>query len=422
MNGVRYAANQAQRPEFAQLEVPITQTLYLDDLGQFEMHSHSLYPGNIRFDFEIKGNQTGMATIDTLFWRNGIEIERADGAVAKQLYADQTFLVPSLLREKAQHFRDLDTPLEFNGKYEFKAFEDSFGRPASATIDSVSKRIVAARSGTTLYQYTQSSPTHWNVVVSNSGGTTALWEIESEVIGTRELSLRFDSPYQEKTPRGAPRLDQIAPGVLRLNGAASNYHSHFVIGDQAIVVFDTPVSSSETAQAKALLEKNFSTKPITHIVLSHTHRDHIGGLTSYAKHGTTVYVGAGGSTALARQFPSQLQARVKETHHHEVIDLGQRRIHLYAVPSSHATDMLVAYDEVSGILFQGDFFTLSERGPVAVAFDVNQELMDFITQQKLEVSAIVGVHGRITSVQELRESLHLRASQNRTEHAERTQL
>ena len=52
---------------------------------------------------------------------------------------------------------------------------------------------------------------------------------------------------------------------------------------------------------------------------------------------------------------SQLQARVKETHHHEVIDLGQRRIHLYAVPSSHATDMLVAYDEVSGILFQEIF-------------------------------------------------------------------
>ena len=51
-----------------------------------------------------------MATIDTLFWRNGIEIERADGAVAKQLYADQTFLVPSLLREGTA-FPDLDTPL-----------------------------------------------------------------------------------------------------------------------------------------------------------------------------------------------------------------------------------------------------------------------------------------------------------------------
>lgn len=73
--------------------------------------------------------------------------------------------------------------------------------------------------------------------------------------------------------------------------------------------------------------------------------------------------------------------------------------------------MLVAFGEEGGVLFQGDLFTLAERGSVATAFEVNQERLNLIPLKRWKVTATVGVHGRISNMQELQRSLELKALQ-----------
>ena len=72
------------------------------------------------------------------------------------------------------------------------------------------------------------------------------------------------------------------------------------------------------------------------IVLSHTHRDHIAGITSYSSENTTVLTGTEGRTALERQFGKTLTSPIVEVSQHQIIDLGNRRIQIFAMPSDHA--------------------------------------------------------------------------------------
>lgn len=408
MTGSRYTPNQANRPNQAVLEVPATQTVYLDAHGQYEIETSTIYPGGIEFNFQIKGNREGNATIDKLLWRNGIEIERGNATIAAQTYADLLLLAPTQLWRQAKQVRSLSAPPETDSGFEFKAFEDTAGRPVSVTIRRKDQTILAARVANALYEYTPISDSHWSVKVTNNGALNARWEIDQSEVTPREISLDFGSNYQEKKPRGDLRLEKIAEGVMRINGAPSNYHSHFIVGAKGIVAFDAPAATAETAKARSLLEQEFGRKPFTHIVLSHTHRDHIAGITSYSSENTTVLTGTEGRTALERQFGKTLTSPIVEVSQHQIIDLGNRRIQIFAMPSEHASEMLIAYDETSGIVFQGDLFTLAEHGPVPVGFDVNQELFDFISRHNLKVKAIVGVHGRISTMDELVESLRKR--------------
>ncbi|WMW79867.1 hypothetical protein RF679_14605 [Undibacterium cyanobacteriorum] len=417
MIGSRITPNQARQPVQASLEVPAHQTVYLSPTGAFEIRTDTEYPGGIRFNFHIKGNHEGMATVDTLFWRNGDEIERSDASVAKQTYADQVLLVPELLMSQAQNVRDIESPADAHTDYIFKGFEDFIGRPVSVTIRRGDSKVMAARLGSTLYVYDYEAatrtPNQWNVHVSNNGATSAHWQIQSQAVRQREITLDFAAPYREKAARGDLRIDTLAPGVYRVNGAPSNYHSHFVLGDHSMLAFDAPVSSTETALIRTKLENLIPQKAIEHVVLSHTHRDHIAGLLSYTKQNAKVYLGKGGQVAVQRQFGSSLDQQLVEIKGDQIIDLGNRRIHLASVHSRHAEEMLVAFDEQSGIVFQGDLLTLAEHGPVATAFEVNQELFDLIKARAWSVTAIVGVHGRVSNMEELKQSLELKASRER---------
>lgn len=417
MSGSRITPNQARRPVQASLEVPAQQTVYLSPTGAFEIRTDTEYPGGIRFNFHIKGNHEGMATVDTLFWRNGDEIERSDASVAKQTYADQVLLVPELLMSQAQNIREIESPANAYTDYLFKSFEDFIGRPVSVTIRRSDSKVMATRVGNALYEYDYEgatrAPNQWAVRVSNNGATSAHWQIQSQAVRQREITLNFAAPYREKAARGALRIDTLAPSVYRVNGAPSNYHSHFVLGDHSMLAFDAPVSSTETALVRTMLENLIPQKTIEHIVLSHTHRDHIGGLLSYTRQNTKVYLGEGGQVAVQRQFGTGLDHQLVEIKSDQIIDLGNRRIHLASVHSSHAEEMLVAFDEQSGIVFQGDLFTLAEHGPVATAFEVNRELFDLIKARGWSVTAIVGVHGRVSNMDELQQSLELKASRDK---------
>jgi len=161
------------------------------------------------------------------------------------------------------------------------------------------------------------------------------------------------------------------------------------------------------ARVKSLIQETAPGKPISHIVFSHTHRDHIGGVAQLAQDGTQIITGKEGRIAILRQLGDKLNANAVEIISPTSIDLGARQIQVIPVPSSHASDMLIAYDRQSKTLFQGDFFMMPEVGPASVGFTVNRELMQHLTASGLVPDRIVSVHGRASTTQELMQTVTL---------------
>ncbi|MFZ6745497.1 hypothetical protein ACO0LC_19915 [Undibacterium sp. JH2W] len=131
MQGTRLASHQAATPQNAVQEIKLKQQLILQKNGQFRSVSDSLWPGNIRFQFLSTGNKDGMAVLDLLQWRQGLEITRGDASEARKAYADFLFLVPAFLQQQASNLQPVPLPGDTSGKYEQVNFSDAAGRPAS---------------------------------------------------------------------------------------------------------------------------------------------------------------------------------------------------------------------------------------------------------------------------------------------------
>lgn len=221
----------------------------------------------------------------------------------------------------------------------------------------------------------------------------------------------FELPagYVETSPKGSLRATRIAADTYRVDGSASGYHTGFVVGATGIAIFDAPIGREEAAKVKALIEQTAPDRKITHVVLSHGHRDHIAGLPAYLQQdGVLVLIGRGGKQALQRQMGADTAAKAREILDDSDIDLGGRTIRILPLASSHANDMLVAYDAHSRAIFHGDLFYIPEVGPIPPAFDMSVELDALIRRHKLPTEQLIGVHGRSGSYEELQASIALR--------------
>jgi hypothetical protein len=88
-------------------------------------------------------------------------------------------------------------------------------------------------------------------------------------------------------------LAEVRPGLWEVSGANQGfYRMQFAELADRVVVYDAPVSPSTT---KAMIEKfreKVPDKPISHVVLSHFHSDHIGGVRTLAELGATIVAAA----------------------------------------------------------------------------------------------------------------------------------
>jgi glyoxylase-like metal-dependent hydrolase (beta-lactamase superfamily II) len=414
MQGTRYASHQAATPQHAQQEIKLRQQVILQKDGQFRSVSESVWPGNIRFQFLTTGNKDGAAAIDLLKWRQGIEIAREDATEARKEYADLLFLSPALLLQQASAMMPAESTDMGNEKYQQLNFQDAAGRPASMMLERSSGQVLSAKSAALTYEYADYSRVKdyaqpAQITVKNAGKLVLQWKISTEVAEHVDVHT-FDLPagYVEKQDKGALRATMIAPGTYRVDGSESGYHTAFSVGTHSVAIYDAPVSAAEAAKVKALIEQTAPGRKLAYLVLSHSHRDHIAGAPSYIQDGLHILAGKDGRLAIERQLGQTVASKVQEVTSVFDIDLGGRSIGIYPVASSHASDMLVAYDKSTQTLFQGDLFYLPEIGPVPPVFDVGLELDSLITQHQLQVQQLVGVHGRSGTFTEFKKALELR--------------
>lgn len=417
MQGIRYASHQAATPQNAQQEIKLKQQVILQKNGQFRSISESVWPGNIRFQFLTTGNKEGAAAVDLLQWRQGIEIERENAEEARKEYADLLFLSPALLLEQTS----MQMPAELAGteseKYRALNFRDAAGRPASMIIDRNNGQVVRAKTASSTYEYADYSKVKdfaqpGQITVKNGERLILQWKIKT-TLAEHVDAHTFELPagYVEKQDKGELRATMIAPGTYRVDGSESGYHTAFSVGTHSVAIYDAPVSATEAAKVRALIEQTAPGHKLAYLVLSHSHRDHIAGTPAYMQEGMQVLAGRDGHLAVERQLGQAVASKVQEVTVIRELDLGGRSISIYPMASSHASDMLVAYDKNAQIVFQGDLFYLPELGPVPPLFDVGLELDSLIRQHQLQVQQLVGVHGRSGTFTEFKKALELRMTE-----------
>jgi flavorubredoxin len=92
-----------------------------------------------------------------------------------------------------------------------------------------------------------------------------------------------------------------------------------------------------------------------------------------------------------------------------VFDDGTRTLQLYQFSSPHVGEMIIAYLPKEKILLEADMLDIPEAGLVP-AGDDTLDLMERIQKLGLQVEQIVPVHGRIGTVEDLRQAVARRLS------------
>lgn len=178
-----------------------------------------------------------------------------------------------------------------------------------------------------------------------------------------------------ETPGPAASVTEIAPGVFvhtgkvadagpQVGGDLSN--AGFIIGDHSVAVID---SGGSRAEGEALFRaiRAQTSLPISAVILTHMHPDHVFGASVFAETGAEVIGHPSLTRALADRANSYLSnygdrlgaafvgsALPEITGPPRDLDLGGRVLRLRAWPLAHTSTDLTILDETTGTLFAGD--------------------------------------------------------------------
>lgn len=203
---------------------------------------------------------------------------------------------------------------------------------------------------------------------------------EATTQGACEAAISGRDPAPFCAPAG-PALDfaEVAPGVFVHQGRVALPDEEnrgdvanigFIIGSRSVVLIDSGGSRAVGEAAWRAIRAR-TELPVSHVILTHMHPDHVFGATVFAEAGALVVGHAGLARALAdRQenyresldrligpgpaigtSPPRIDLPVAES---ASIDAGGRGLDLVAWPPAHTGTDLTVFDRTSGILFAGD--------------------------------------------------------------------
>lgn len=205
------------------------------------------------------------------------------------------------------------------------------------------------------------------------------------------------------------------PEVLHLTGAF--HHSLAIKLDDAIVVVEPPLNEARSKAVLAKLEELWPGLPVSHLILTHHHYDHMGGIRTYAARGATIVTSALNSayvgealTSTHSLVPDELAGA--ESPEWEIapvppdeefsLEADGRTIKTRHVPSIHNEDMLVVYLPESRLLFVSDLYmpaVFPVGQPMPGPFgDWSQGLREGLATLEWEVDWIAGGHGGVDSI------------------------
>lgn len=177
----------------------------------------------------------------------------------------------------------------------------------------------------------------------------------------------------------AAPLAELAPGVHVFRGDPVQMEQSpdgrianlgVIEGRDSLAVIDAGVSRAQ-GQAMYVAIRRMTDKPISHLVLTHMHPDHVLGAEVMAEAGATIVAHHAMADALTYRTGTYLQNIQRlfppaewigtavalpdvGVTDRDAIDLGGRRVELRAWPSAHTDNDLTALDVATGTFFTGD--------------------------------------------------------------------
>ena len=196
---------------------------------------------------------------------------------------------------------------------------------------------------------------------------------------------------------------QLGTGVWHVRGGS--HHSLVIEQANGVVVVEAPLYEARAQAVLAWIAQTIPGKPVTHVVVTHHHRDHVGALRTFVARGARVVVGAAARPYFSRAVraartidPDELAAMPRSAAFDTVapggnlvIPDGARPVHVVAIDSTHAADMVVAYVPSTKTVFVSDIYS---PGLPANPFGA-RELRDGIAAANLDVTTIAGGHGGV---------------------------
>jgi glyoxylase-like metal-dependent hydrolase (beta-lactamase superfamily II) len=205
-------------------------------------------------------------------------------------------------------------------------------------------------------------------------------------------------------------VTELAPGVWNFGGGS---HNSVIVEQRAgIVVVEAPHNEQRSEAVIAKIREMFPRRAITHVINTHAHFDHAGGLRTYVAEGVTVVTHARNASyyGLAWSQPHTLNpdrlAKAPRAPRFEtftsrlVLADAERPIELHAIEGSgHNDAFAMIYLPAQNLLIEGDAWTPTPAGakPPAVVNPLWLNLADNISRLRLEVERIQPLHGAVQS-------------------------
>lgn len=196
---------------------------------------------------------------------------------------------------------------------------------------------------------------------------------------------------------------EVAPGVWHLSGGT--HHTMVVEQAGGLVVIDAPLYPQRCEAILDWIDMELGGAPVTHLVVSHHHEDHVSCARVFAATGATVVVHEAAETYFdaVMSAPSSIEPDRLESDPVAVtietipdggtyvLDDAVNPVTVYPLVTTHAVDMVLPFIESAGIAFTVDIFSPGfPPNPVGA-----QEVLDAFDAAgvTMDVTAIFGGHG-----------------------------
>jgi glyoxylase-like metal-dependent hydrolase (beta-lactamase superfamily II) len=219
---------------------------------------------------------------------------------------------------------------------------------------------------------------------------------------------------QATAPYAVVATQMVADGVWYLTGGT--HHSVAIEMADHVIVVEAPLNDERAAAILAEVKSLAPGKPIRHVVNSHHHFDHAGGLRAFAAEGVTIVthetnraflqeeLGAAATIRPDRLAASGRKPVVEGLRDRRVLTDGTRTVEVHHIAGNlHDAGLLMVYLPRERLLVEADAFT---PGPPNTAppmppspFTVN--LADNITRLGLAVDQLLPLHGRLVPIADL---------------------
>ena len=218
-------------------------------------------------------------------------------------------------------------------------------------------------------------------------------------------------PGVKAAPAEAPAptvtVEPLGKGLWMLAG--QTHHSVLIEFADHLTLVEAPQNDARTLAVIAKARETVPGKPLTHVVMTHHHFDHSGGIRAAVSEGLTIIAHESTKSfiedvvtrkhtivpdALAK---NQKRAKVETMGGERTLKDATRTVNLYTVAGNqHAPALLMVYFPTEKVLTTADLYNPpAPNAPPPPSFPFAASLVDAVQSHKLQVSRLAGIHGRI---------------------------